>query len=117
MNTGHETMEQRLCAAFDALPQPDTGRLRVLEDMVCARIPKSRRRRVPSLAWWFAGFLILSAAGAAWWSSTQYGQQTIIDRPAARHEYTPVAPVDEAAPDTDTDAAPHDRRSPIIYRR
>lgn len=113
-----EEFPERIRAAYEALPAPDTDRLAYIEAQLCRQLRKPARRA--TVPWWAWLLLGAGAAAAAWWGGDVF-------RPDAEHSMEqrvmPPAMLDEKPallpeePDK-TEAEPGtERRSPVIYQR
>lgn len=122
-----DQMKQRIALAFDALAQPDSVRIRALENVLVGRAlaESGRRQQKRTHLWWLAGLLLLGTAAAGWWAGKTYFADIAESEKQGISENLnrlPPQNVDGEAPNeagqgklqSDQQAPP---RSPVIFRR
>lgn len=102
MQPDERQLEERIAAAFDRLPDPDSARLREIEERLARRLaPRAPAR----FFWWLLAGLAATGA-AAWWGGEYLARDALPPAVEASKPAEPTAPIERAQQRPATSAVP-----------
>lgn len=101
-----DELETLIGAAFDRLPEPDSTRLREVEERLARRASRRFTGRARELGFWWLLAALAATGAAAWWGGEYLADKTARDPIERRIETAVPSPAQQAPRDEEGSAEP-----------
>lgn len=119
MRSDEREPERLIAAAFDRLPDPDSARLREIEQRLLRRANRRRGIGRPGLRFWWLMAALAATGAAAWWGGEYLARNVspvTAEQPKPAETAAPIEKAQERPAQAVTPAAPS-KGQREIYRR
>lgn len=76
MRLSDEHLAEAVCAAFEALPEPDATRLKQVEERLVRRAARPAREKKLRIGYWWLIAALAASGAAAWWGGEFFSRRS-----------------------------------------